>query len=121
MPPTPSRSSRRYRPPMTSRATAVAYAAPVAGLLAMEDAQRLVLEHVRPLPSEEVALAAAAGRVLAPPPRAAVDLPPFARPAMDGFGLPPPHPPGGLPALPRIAPGPPGPPAARRGEGGGGP
>src|SRR2546423_6356337 len=103
MPPTPSRSSRRYRPPMTSRATAVAYAAPVAGLLAMEDAQRLVLEHVRPLPSEEVALAAAAGRVLAQPARAAVDLPPFASSAMDGFALRSSDTPGELPVVARIA------------------
>src|SRR5438105_6029136 len=87
IPPTPSRSSRWYRPPMTSPATAVAYAAVVAGLLPMEDAQRLVLEQVRALPAEPVALADAAGRVVAEAARAAVDLPPFPSSAMDGFAV----------------------------------
>src|SRR5437660_9525626 len=87
IPPTPSRSSRRYRPPMTSRATAVAYAAVVAGLLPMEDAQRLVLERARALPGESVGLADAAGRVLAEAARAVVDLPPFPSSALDGFAV----------------------------------
>jgi molybdopterin molybdotransferase len=40
-----------------------------------------------PLPGEEVPLAAAAGRVLAEDVVAAVDLPPFARSAMDGWAV----------------------------------
>jgi molybdopterin molybdotransferase len=59
----------------------------VSGLLSIEDAQRLVLERVRPLESEPVALERAAGRVLAEPAQARVDLPPFPSSAMDGFAL----------------------------------
>src|SRR4029077_7297893 len=40
-----------------------------------------------PLGAEEVAVAAAGGRVLAEPARAAVDLPPFPSSAMDGFAV----------------------------------
>ena len=53
----------------------------------MEEAQRLVLERVQPLPAERVALERAAGRVLAEPARAVVDLPPFPSSAMDGFAV----------------------------------
>jgi molybdopterin molybdotransferase len=56
-------------------------------LLPLEEAQRLILERVRPLESEPVALANAADRVLAEPARARVDLPPFPSSAMDGFAL----------------------------------
>ena len=53
----------------------------------MEDALRLVLERAQCLESESVALEHAAGRVLAEPAHARVDLPPFASSAMDGFAL----------------------------------
>jgi molybdopterin molybdotransferase len=56
-------------------------------LLPLEEAQRLILDRVRPLASEPVALAHAAGRVLTEPARARVDLPPFPSSAMDGFAL----------------------------------
>ena len=56
-------------------------------LLALQEAQRLVLERARPLASEAVVLRQAGGRVLAEPARARVDLPPFASSAMDGFAL----------------------------------
>ena len=59
----------------------------VRALLTMEEAQARILERVRPLPSERVPLAAANGRVLAEDARAAVDLPPFASSAMDGFAV----------------------------------
>ena len=53
----------------------------------MEEAQRLVLERVQPLPTERVPLERAAGRVLAEPALAVVDLPPFPSSAMDGFAV----------------------------------
>ena len=56
-------------------------------LVGLEEAVAAVLERVRPLPAERVELAAAAGRVLADAARAAVDLPPFAASAMDGYAL----------------------------------
>jgi molybdopterin molybdotransferase len=59
----------------------------VADLIRIEEAQRLVLEHVKPLESERVPIERAAGRVLAEPTVAAVDLPPFASSAMDGYAL----------------------------------
>src|SRR5215208_5583565 len=101
--PRPSRSSSRYRPPMTTPSdTAVAYVG-VAGLLTMEEALALVLERVRPLPAETVPLERAVGRVLAGDARAAVDLPPFASSAMDGFAVRVADTPGELPVVARIA------------------
>jgi molybdopterin molybdotransferase len=75
----------------------------VAELLTMEEAQRIVLERVRPLGSERVPLEEAAGRVLAEPATALVDLPPFASSAMDGFALRAADTPGTLPVVGRIA------------------
>jgi molybdopterin molybdotransferase len=59
----------------------------VADLLSIAEAQRLVLEHARPLPTETVALEDAARRVLAEPARAEIDLPPFPSSAMDGYAV----------------------------------
>jgi molybdopterin molybdotransferase len=56
-------------------------------LLSIEEALTLVLQHARPLDSEPVALEQAAGRVLAEPAHARVDLPPFPSSAMDGFAV----------------------------------
>lgn len=56
-------------------------------LLTIEEALALVLERVRPLPAENVAIEDAAGRVLSADVRAAVDLPPFRSSAMDGFAV----------------------------------
>lgn len=75
----------------------------MAELLTIEEAQRLILERVRPLPAERVPLDAAAGRVLAEPGAAAVDLPPFPSSAMDGFALRAADTPGTLPVVARIA------------------
>jgi molybdopterin molybdotransferase len=56
-------------------------------LLPVDDALAAVLAEVRPLPAEEVALADAAGRYLAEPVVATLDLPPFTNSAMDGYAV----------------------------------
>jgi molybdopterin molybdotransferase len=56
-------------------------------LITIAEAQRLILERARPLEAERVPIERAAGRVLAEPVSAAVDLPPFPSSAMDGFAL----------------------------------
>ena len=76
----------------------------------MDQALERILERVRPLESEPVALAEAAGRILAAPAVALVDLPPFASSAMDGFAVRSADTPGRLPVVARI---PAGRPAAR--------
>jgi molybdopterin molybdotransferase len=57
-------------------------------LISIEEARERVLAEVRPLPGEQVALAAALGRVLAQDISADEDLPPFDASAMDGFAVP---------------------------------
>src|SRR6266536_243056 len=76
---------------------------PVEEILALADAQAAVLARVRPLESETVPLVEAAGRVLAEPAKAAVDLPPFPSSAMDGYTLRSADTPGRLPVVFRIA------------------
>ena len=71
-------------------------------LLTVEEAQRLVLERVRPLDAERVALADVAGRVTAEPAASSVDLPPFDSSAMDGFAVRSGDTPGRLPVEERI-------------------
>ena len=56
-------------------------------LISVDEAQRLVLERTRRLDPERVPIERAAGRVLAASVQAAVDLPPFASSAMDGYAL----------------------------------
>jgi molybdopterin molybdotransferase len=75
----------------------------MSGLLTIDDALAAVLARVRPLPSERVALEAAAGRVLAEEVQARVDLPPFRSSAMDGFAIRAADVPGSLPVVFRIA------------------
>jgi molybdopterin molybdotransferase len=82
----------------------------VADLLSIDEALGRVLDTVRPLPAEEVATPSAAGRVLAEPAAATVDLPPFDSSAMDGFALRAQDTPGLLPVALRIAAGSPSPP-----------
>lgn len=53
----------------------------------LAEAQRDVLAAVEPLPTENVALAAALGLALAEPIIAMDDLPPFANSAMDGYAV----------------------------------
>ena len=88
----------------------------MADLLTIEEAQRLILERVRPLPSERVPLDEAAGRVVAEDARAVVDLPPFPSSAMDGFAVRSHDTPGRLPVAARIAAGRPAPRELRPGE-----
>jgi molybdopterin molybdotransferase len=66
----------------------------VAELPTIAEAQQLILERVRPLPAEQIALEEAGGRVLAEAATALIDLPPF---------------PDGLPVVFRIAAGRPAP------------
>jgi molybdopterin molybdotransferase len=88
----------------------------VTDLLTLEAAIEAVLARSAPLPAERVALGQAAGRVLAEPARALVDLPPFASSAMDGFALRSADTPGRLPVVARIAAGSPAPRGLRPGE-----
>ena len=88
----------------------------MATLLSVDEARRLILERVTPLPSELVSLAEAAGRVLAEDARATVDLPPFPSSAMDGFALRAADAPGRLPVVARIAAGQPAPRPLAAGE-----
>jgi molybdopterin molybdotransferase len=59
----------------------------VSAFLTYEQAQALVLARAAGVRAEAVGLAAAAGRVTARPVIAAVDLPPFASSAMDGYAV----------------------------------
>src|ERR1044071_4012929 len=72
-------------------------------LLTLEAARALVLERALPLDGETVLLADAAGRVLAEPATAVVDLPPFPSSAMDGYAVRSADTPGRLPVVARIA------------------
>jgi molybdopterin molybdotransferase len=85
-------------------------------LLSLVAAQALVLEQARRLPVERVRLEDAAGRFLAEPARAAVDLPPFPSSAMDGYAVRAADTPGRLPVVFRIAAGAPAPRALAPGE-----
>src|SRR6266542_4886010 len=75
----------------------------VTELISLHEAQALVLERVRRLPSETVLIEDAVGRVLAEPARARVDLPPFRSSAMDGYAVRAADLPGTLPVIDRIA------------------
>jgi molybdopterin molybdotransferase len=57
------------------------------GLITVDEAQRIVLERAKRLDAERVPIERAAGRVLAEPVAALVDLPPFPSSAMDGYAL----------------------------------
>jgi molybdopterin molybdotransferase len=56
-------------------------------MLSIDEARAAVLAEVRPLALEDVAVAAALGRVLAEDVAAAADVPGFANSAMDGFAV----------------------------------
>ncbi len=88
----------------------------MADLLTIEEAQRLILERVRPLGTERVPLEHGEGRVLAEAARAVVDLPPFPSSAMDGFALRSADTPGELPIVFRVAAGSPAPRPVSAGE-----
>jgi molybdopterin molybdotransferase len=88
----------------------------VADLISFEEAQRLVFEHVSPLPAERVPIAEAYGRVAAENVPAAVDLPPFDSSAMDGFAVRAEDTPGLLPVVFHVAAGSPAPRPLEPGE-----
>ncbi|MGH2761734.1 MAG: hypothetical protein ACRDLD_04020, partial [Thermoleophilaceae bacterium] len=54
-------------------------------LVSIDEGRRRVLEAVRPLPAEDVGVAAALGRVLSADVRSAIDVPPFDSSALDGY------------------------------------
>jgi molybdopterin biosynthesis enzyme len=61
---------------------------PLRALLSLEEGTRILLDNVTPLTrTEEVGLLEAAGRVLTEPVVADMDVPPFARAAMDGYAV----------------------------------
>jgi molybdopterin molybdotransferase len=72
-------------------------------LLTREAALELVLQHSRPLGTEEVSIGEGFGRVLGRDARAIVDLPPFPSSAMDGFAIRAADTPGRLPVVARVA------------------
>lgn len=86
------------------------------GLPSVAEAQQLVLARVRPLPAERIAVAAAAGRIVAEAALARTDLPPFPSSAMDGYAVRSADTPGTLPIGFRIAAGVPSPRALMPGE-----
>jgi molybdopterin molybdotransferase len=88
----------------------------VTPLPSIEEALDLVLARVKPLPREPVAVSDAAGRLLAEPVLALVDLPPFPSSAMDGFAVRAADTPGRLRVAARIAAGAPPPRALAAGE-----
>jgi molybdopterin molybdotransferase len=75
----------------------------VTALLSLDEAIARVLAHTPPLPSEDVLVRDALGRVLADDARALVDLPPFPSSAMDGFAVRAADTPGKLPVVARVA------------------
>jgi molybdopterin molybdotransferase len=75
----------------------------VAELLTIDEALERVLEHVRPLGVEDVAVEESLGRVVREPARAVVDLPPFPSSAMDGFAVRAAETPGEVPVAFRVA------------------
>ena len=56
-------------------------------MIELEEAQRLLLSNIRPLPEEIIPLSIARGRILAADLTAPSSLPPFDNSAMDGFAL----------------------------------
>jgi molybdopterin molybdotransferase len=75
----------------------------VDALLTIGQALDAVLARVEPLDAEDVPVGQAVGRVTAAAGLAAVDLPPFASSAMDGFAIRADDAPGTLPVVERIA------------------
>ncbi len=85
-------------------------------LLSLVAAVGIVLDRAAALSAEHVPVARAAGRFLAEPARAAVDLPPFPSSAMDGYALRAEETPGRFPVAFRIAAGRPAPDRLAPGE-----
>src|ERR1700722_12133223 len=68
-------------------------------LLSIDEALAQVEAHVKPLPTEELSLEHAYGRYIAQELRAAIDPPPFASSAMDGYAVRAQDTPGTLPVV----------------------
>jgi molybdopterin molybdotransferase len=75
----------------------------VSPLQTVSDALAAVLAYAEPLPTEDVPLESAAGRVLAAPVASLVDLPPFPSSSMDGYAVRAGDLPGTLPVVDRSA------------------
>src|SRR4051795_3988888 len=61
---------------------------PIRETIALDEALGLMSEHAEPITrTERTLLTGAAGRVIASPPIATMDVPPFDRAAMDGFAV----------------------------------
>ena len=61
---------------------------PFSSLMSLEEAKSTILENTEPLgKSEEIPIETAGGRVIAEDIKADIDVPPFARSAMDGFAV----------------------------------
>jgi molybdopterin molybdotransferase len=61
---------------------------PLKALLSLEEGMRILLENARPISrKEQVPILESAGRVLAEPIVATMDVPPFARASMDGYAV----------------------------------
>ena len=75
------------RDSMTARETCTASRRIVAPAIGFDEAVRIILSAVQPLPGEDVALAEALGRVAADAVVANEDAVPFARSAMDGYAV----------------------------------
>ena len=88
----------------------------MADLLSLAEAQARVFERLTRHPAEEIPDELGAGRDLAEPVRAVVDLPPFPSSAMDGYAIRAEDSPGRLPIVARIAAGVPAPRALAAGE-----
>jgi molybdopterin molybdotransferase len=56
-------------------------------MITVDQAHNIILQRVQPLGVEEVRIEDAAGRILAEPVRADIDLPPFDRARMDGYAV----------------------------------
>src|SRR6478672_6407621 len=83
----PSSIRDAYQPVPTEPRRDPASCRAMADLLTIDEARALVLGAVTPLEAEELAIAAALGRVLAEDVTAAHDVPSFANSAMDGFAV----------------------------------
>jgi molybdopterin molybdotransferase len=70
-----------------SRPEQVAEPAARPKLLSIDDASAVIEAHLTPLPAEDVPIEQAYGRYVAEELRAAIDLPPFASSAMDGYAI----------------------------------
>ena len=75
----------------------------MAELLTIDEALERVLEYVRLLGAEDVAMNDGLGRIVREPARAMVDLPPFPSSAMDGFAVRAAETPGEVPVAFRVA------------------